>query len=147
MKEEQIDTSSEFARVIDWKPQWSVGAPLPQIFSNGYQTYLTYFIDTRDPNWDGSYTTLIDNKSGISFPIAIVTFIRPNSHRFGIVNDEAANGHPLYDKGLDVYRAHIIENSTWIEEGHFIKFITDIRTNTGLITNIFFFSFTTKYLR
>ena len=116
MKEEQIDTSSEFARVIDWKPQWSFGAPLPQIFSNGHQTYLTYFIDTRDPNWDGSYTTLIDNKSGISFPIAIVTFIRPNSHRFGIVNDEAANGHPLYDKGLDVYRAHIIENSTWIEE-------------------------------
>ena len=116
MKETQIDTSDEFARVIDWKPRWSSGAPLPQVFANGHQTYLTYFVDTPDPNWDGSYTTLIDNKSDTSFPIAIVTFIRPNSHRFGIVNDEAADGHPLYDKGLEVYSAHIIENSRWIEE-------------------------------
>ena len=116
MKEKLIDSSNEFARVIEWKPRWSTGAPLPQVFSNSHHTYLTYFIDTRDPNWDGSYTTLIDNKSDTSSPIAIVTFIRPNSHRFGIVNDEAVNGHPLYDKGLEVYRAHIIENSSWIEE-------------------------------
>lgn len=46
----------------------------------------------------------------------VITFKRTNSHRFGIVNDEAASGHPLYDKGLEVYRAHIIENSSWIEE-------------------------------
>lgn len=111
-----IDLTKEYAREIEWIPEWSYGAPLPQIFSNGHKTYLTYFIDTPDPNWDGSYTTMVDNKSDNIFPLAIVTFIRPNSHRFGIVNDEAADGHPLYEKGLRVYSAHIIENSTWIEE-------------------------------
>lgn len=116
MNEKNIYTSNESARVIEWTPQWSTGAPLPQVFSNGHQTYLTYFIDTPDPNWDGTYTTLVDNNSDTVFPIAIVTFIRPNSHRFGIVNNEAANGHPLYEKGLETYRAHIIENSSWIEE-------------------------------
>ncbi len=116
MTEKNIDKSPELPRVIEWKPQWNIGAPLPQVFANGHRTYLTYLIDTPDPNWDGTYTTLIDNTSDNSFPIAIVTFIRPNSHRFGIVNDEAANGHPLYNKGLEVYRAHIIENSNWIEE-------------------------------
>lgn len=111
-----IDITKEYARVIEWTPAWSCGAPLPQVFSNGHETYLTYFIETPDSNWDGSYTTLIDNKSDTTYQLALVTFSRANSHRFGIVNDEAADGHPLYNKGLQVYAAHIIENSSWIEE-------------------------------
>ena len=111
-----IDITKEFARVIEWTPAWSYGAPLPQIFSNGHKTYLAYFIDAPDPNWDGSYTTMVDSKSDNTCLLAIVTFIRPNSHRFGIVNDEAVGGHPLYEKGLQVYSAHVIENSSWIEE-------------------------------
>lgn len=112
----QIDISREYARQIDWSPSWDTGAPLPQVFSNGHNTYLAYLINTPDPNWDGSYTTMIDNTSDKTFPVALVNFIKPNSHRFGIVNDEAANGHPLYDKGLQVYAAHVVENSSWIEE-------------------------------
>jgi hypothetical protein len=87
----------EFAREINWTPQWSGGAPLPQVFSNGHNTYLTYLTNDND------------------FAV-IVTFNSSNSHRFGIVNDEAANGHPLYGKGLKVYRAHVIQNSSWIKE-------------------------------
>lgn len=116
MKKKNIDISNESPRVIEWLPQWDTGAPLPQVFANGHQTYLTYLVHEPDPNWDGSFTTLIDNTDDTTFPIAIVTFIGSNSHRFGIVNDEVANGHPLYDKGLEIYRAHIIENSSWIEE-------------------------------
>jgi len=115
-KEGQISFSQEWAKIIEWAPAWATAAPLPQVFSNGQNTYLTYMINTPDPNWDGSYTTMIDNKSDKTFPLALVTFIKPNSHRFGIVNDEAADGHPLYKKGLEVYRAHIIENSSWIDE-------------------------------
>ena len=92
-----METTSEFAREIDWTPQWSCGSPLPQVFSNGQSTYLTYLTDDND------------------FAI-IVTFNGSNSHRFGIVNDEAINGHPLYRKGLEVYRAHIIQNSAWLQE-------------------------------
>ena len=98
MKEKQIDTSREFAKVIAWTPTWSTGAPCPQVFSNGHETYLSY------------YTDEVDNA------LVLVTFFKSLSHRFGIVNDEAADGHPLYDKGLETYRAHIIENSSWIKE-------------------------------
>ena len=89
---------------------------MPQIFSNGHRTYLIYLINEPDPNWDGTYTTMIDNTSETLYPLALVQFIRPNTHRFGTVNDEAANGHPLYGKGLEFYSAHTIENSRWIEE-------------------------------
>jgi hypothetical protein len=98
MKENQIDNLNEFARVFEWKPAWSSGAPCPQVFSNGHETYLSYYTDEE-----------VDT-------IVLVTFFKSLSHRFGIVNDEAADGHPLHEKGLETYRAHIIENSRWIEE-------------------------------
>jgi len=85
-------------KVIEWTPAWSTGAPCPQVFSNGHETYLSYYTDEAE-------NTLV-----------LVTFFKSLSHRFGIVNDEALNGHPLYEKGLETYRAHIIENSRWIEE-------------------------------
>jgi hypothetical protein len=94
----QINTLSEFARVIEWTPEWSTGAPCPQVFSNGHETYLSYYTDEEENT------------------CVLVTFLRSLSHRFGIVNDEAADGHPLYEKGLETYRAHIIENSKWINE-------------------------------
>jgi hypothetical protein len=68
------------------------------VFSNGHETYLSYYTDEAEDN------------------LVLLTFFKSLSHRFGIVNDEAAGGHPLYEKGLETYRAHIIENSKWIEE-------------------------------
>jgi len=87
----------EFAKVINWEPEWSLGAPCPQVFSDGNKTYLTY--NAKD-----------DNETSV-----LVTF-DADTFRFGIVNDEAAAGHPLNKKGLQVYSAHLIENSSWIEE-------------------------------
>lgn len=109
-----LDKTKEYARVIDWTPTWDNGAPMPQVISNGFRTFLIYLIGQPDPNWDGSSVTMIDNTSSANYPLALVEFIQPDSHRFGIVNDEAANGHSLYSKGLEFYSAHIIENSTWI---------------------------------
>jgi len=109
-------SSEESVREIFSLPQSDVGAPLPQVFSSGWKTFLIYMISEPDPEWDGSYVNVIDNKSNTDYPIAIVEFIHPQSHRFGIVNDEAINGHPLYLKGLRPYSAHIIENSSWINE-------------------------------
>jgi len=111
-----FDTNNEYARVISWDPSWNLGAPCPQLFSNGYKTYLIYYINEPDPAWDGSYTTMINPGEDNVYPLALVEFIHPHSHRFGIVNDEAAHGHPLYEKGLETYAAHIIENSSWISE-------------------------------
>jgi len=112
----KIDKTKEYARVINWTPSWSTGAPMPQVYSNGHKTYLIYLVNQPDPEWDGSCATVIDNTSATTYPLALVEFVRPDTHRFGTVNDEASNGHPLYDKGLELYSAHIVENSTWINE-------------------------------
>ena len=111
-----MDTKLEHAVVIDWSPAWSGGAPCPQVFSNGHKTYLMYYIEESDPKWDGSYLTMIDPSSKSVYPMALVEFINPNSHRFGIVNDEAISGHHLYRKGLKVYAAHKVVNSSWLAE-------------------------------
>lgn len=111
-----MHNNQEHATVIDWSPSWSAGAPCPQVFSNGHKTYLMYYLEESDSNWDGSYVTMIDPSSDSVYPLAVVEFIHPDSHRFGIVNDEAIQGHHLYRKGLEVYAAHKIVNSSWLDE-------------------------------
>jgi hypothetical protein len=108
--------NEEFAREIEWIPKWSSGAPCPQVLSNGNKTFLIYYIDEPDPGWDGTYSTMISPGSETSYLLALVEFKFVQSYRFGIVNDEAAGGHPLYGKGLEFYAAHIIENSSWKNE-------------------------------
>lgn len=107
--------TDEFARVIEWTPQWDIGAPMPQVFSNGHKTFLIYLVHEPDPNWDGTYINIIDNTSETIYQLALVEF-SGGTFRFGIANDEVFNGLPLWDKGLEAYSAHIIENSTWITE-------------------------------
>jgi len=107
--------TDEFARVIEWTPRWDTGAPMPQVFSNGHKTFLIYLINEPDPNWDETQVTMIDNTSETTYSLALVEF-RGHSFRFGIANDEVFSGLPLWDKGLEGYAAHIVENSTWINE-------------------------------
>ncbi len=107
--------SEEYARVIEWKPEWDTGAPIPQVFSNGHKIYLIYHISEPDPHWDGTYVTMIDNSSETQYPLALVEF-DGGDFIFGIANDEVFGGLPLWNKGLEGYEAHIVENSKWIEE-------------------------------
>ena len=88
---------------------------MPQVFSNGQKTFLIYLINEPDPNWDGTYVTMIDNTSNTIYPLALVEF-NGNTFRFGIANDEVFSGLPLWNKGLEGYAAHVIENSTWVKE-------------------------------
>ncbi|HEY1045375.1 MAG TPA: hypothetical protein VGF79_02980 [Bacteroidia bacterium] len=107
--------TNEFARVIEWTPRWDTGAPMPQVFSNGHKVFLIYIILEQDSNWDGTDVTMVDNTSVTTYPLALVEF-NGHSFRFGIANDEVYNGLPLWNKGLEGYSAHIIENSSWINE-------------------------------
>lgn len=107
--------SGEFAKVIEWNPKWDLGAPMPQVFSNGHKTFLIYLINEPDPNWDGTYVNMIDSTSETKYPLALVEF-NGSTFRFGIANDEVFSGLPLWKNGLESYSAHIIENSTWINE-------------------------------
>ncbi len=107
--------SDEYARVIDGFPQWSTGAPMPQVFSGDGRTFLIYLINELDPDWDGSYITMKSNTLEVNYPLALVEF---DSHtfKFGMFNDEVSSGYHLYKKGIVAYSAHIIENSRWINE-------------------------------
>jgi hypothetical protein len=107
--------TEEFARVIEWTPHWDKGAPMPQVFSNANKTLLIYLINEPNPNWDGTYLNIIDNSSETIYPLALVEF-SGHTFRFGIANEEVFSGLPLWVKGLESYSAHIIENSTWINE-------------------------------
>jgi len=102
--------------VLENVPASDIGAPTPQVFSNGMETYLVYRTEDVDPDWDGTEVQVIDPRNDDVHVLAIVDFIRPNTHRFGVVNDEAARGHPLYRNGLKPYEAYQIRNSSWIDE-------------------------------
>ncbi len=107
--------NSEYAKIIDWPLKWDVGAPMPQVFGNGHKTFLLYMISEPDPNWDGTYTTVVDNSSTNKYPLALVEF-DGGTFKFGIANEEVFGGLPIANKGMGWYEAHIVENSKWIEE-------------------------------
>ncbi len=86
------DDSTEYARVIDWTPQWDGGAPMPQVFSNGHKTFLIYLISENDPDWDGNNVTMIENASDTVCPLALVEFAG-GTVKFGIANDEVFGGY------------------------------------------------------
>lgn len=116
------NTDGEYARVIEWTPQWDTGAPLPQVFSNGRKTFLIYLTDEPISNSDKTYVTIdnvnliaVNNTSESQYPLALVEF-DGHDFRFGIANDEIFSGLALWGKGLEAYAAHIIENSSWINE-------------------------------
>jgi hypothetical protein len=109
------DGLTEYARVIDCSPQWDSGAPMPQVFSNGHKTFLIYLINEPDADLNGTNLTMIENPSDVMYPLALVEFDGGTS-RFGIANDEVFVGLPLAKKGLQRYRAHIIENFRWVKE-------------------------------
>lgn len=119
--------TDEFARVIEWTPQWDTGAPIPQVFSNGQKVFLIYLINepNSNSNLDVTYVTMNDSTSETTYPLALVEF-SGHTFRFGIANDEVFSGLPLWNKGLEGYAAHIIENSTWIIE---LKNINKVHPN------------------
>jgi hypothetical protein len=48
--------------------------------------------------------------------IAVVSFPLWHDLKMGGPNDEALNGHPLYEFGLQPYSIHRIDNSPWLQE-------------------------------
>jgi hypothetical protein len=113
-REVALAKGEETAVVIDWQPQWDVGAPLPHVLSSGLRTFLVYMVSEPDPDWDGTYANMVDATSDATEPLAIVEFERCYAYKFGGHNDEVIYGHPLYGKGLEAYGAHEVINSRWL---------------------------------
>ena len=71
---------------------------------------------------DSLHTTVVFNAvyPGADGPVgagtAVVRFRLAKASRFGLPNDEALGGHPLYDRGLEYYALGEVLNSSWAVE-------------------------------
>jgi hypothetical protein len=75
------------------------GAPSPAVRSDGHKLLCAYFINS----------TVAPVKS-----VAILKFEGVLQYWFGYPNDEALQGHPLYQFGLEHYGFFTVENSPLI---------------------------------
>ncbi|MCL2580766.1 MAG: hypothetical protein FWE32_12190 [Oscillospiraceae bacterium] len=105
----------ETAVKLDYPYLWSAGAPLPHIVSNGYKTFLIYYIQENHPKWSAQEHDIADLNTGHDDITALVKFTRCYSYKFGGANDEALHGHPLFEHGLGAYEAYYVVNSLWIK--------------------------------
>jgi len=94
-------------------PQSSVGAPMPVIFASEQSLFVVFYLELRDPNWDGKSVKVVSLDTNDE-PIAVVRFKRASTHYFGPPNDEAFGGHPLAARGLKPYGAFEVLSSSWI---------------------------------
>jgi hypothetical protein len=105
-----------YAVPIGFPVSWDVGAPLPYLLQNDYQTFLTFFVRDIDPDWDGTYVSVRSPNSNHSEKLAVVEFDRCKCTKMGTPNEEVLHGHPLDGKGLAGYQAMSVKNSPWLKE-------------------------------
>jgi hypothetical protein len=105
-----------YAEILDLGFQWDVGAPEPHIVSNGMRAFIVCLVGEPDPNWDGTYTTVVSPSDQHDGLFAVIDLWGIQSLRFGMPNDEAIEGHPVWGRGLRAYKAHMVMNSAWLEE-------------------------------
>ena len=80
--------------LADW-PQPAGGAPKPRVLADDTSLSLQYLTVDR--------------------LIVVVRFPLCCYFMFGAPNDEALSGHPLYNRGLEFYSVHEVQNSSLID--------------------------------
>ena len=88
----EVDGRDEALKLPDL-PQSSIGASTPFIISDEQCVVLAYYLEVRDPEWDGQ-TVRVVGPTEVAEPVAIVRFAICYAHMFGPPNDEAFSGHP-----------------------------------------------------
>jgi hypothetical protein len=77
-------------------PRPEAGASSPVVYASDGTLAVAY------------YTTPADDA------VALISFTMPHVHLFGAPNDEALDGHPLYERGLTFYAAFEVRDSSWL---------------------------------
>ncbi len=106
----------QWAEPLDLDVMWDSGAPLPHVVSNGLSAVLICFAVVDDAKGDGTRVEVADPGDPTPVDLLEFTFEGCRAIRFGGPNDEALNGHPLFERGLAGYGPHIVGNSAWIAE-------------------------------
>jgi hypothetical protein len=94
----------EYAETIDFPVKWDAGAPMPHLLTNGYRTFLLFYLPDDFSEDDRTES------------VALVEFHHCMSSKLGTPNEEVFHSHPLHGKGLEPYTAQIVRNSKWIKE-------------------------------
>jgi hypothetical protein len=94
-------------------PQSSIGAPCPAVLSGENFLHLAYYLEEREEGWDGSTVRVVGEHS-LGEPCALVRFTHAIAHMFGPPNDEAFDGHPLAQRGLEPYAVFEVNGSSWV---------------------------------
>lgn len=92
-------------------PSSDVGSPTAVVFASDFDLGLAYYLG------GGSYDD--PEKS------AVVSFKGACSHMFGMPNDEALDGHPLYSRGLRSHAAFEVISSPWVRQLERINSVHD----------------------
>ena len=106
----------EYAVRIEWPHPWDTGAPVPRVLSSGPVVLLLYLMADTDADWDGTWVTVVDPVGTAPQELAIVRFERCATYKFAPPDEDTFLRHPLHNKGLEPYAAHVVENSSWIVE-------------------------------
>jgi hypothetical protein len=106
----------EYAVPFELGIRWSAGAPLPHLLSSGLRSFVAFYLEVPDPNWDGTYVRIVDPTDGTVESLALAEFKGSVAVKLGPPNDEVLHGHPLDGRGLAGYGAYVIENSRWLKE-------------------------------
>ena len=93
-------------------PQSSAGAPIPLLVQDERRAIIAYYVEQRDPEWDGT-TVRVVGPDSVDELVAIVEF-NTSATMFGPPNDETFSGHPLAARGLRPYGFFEVLDSSWI---------------------------------
>lgn len=102
-----------YAERADLGVKWDTGAPMPVLIS-GVRTFVAFYLSIHDPLFDGTDSRMRDPRR--DHGIGVVEFKSMTSVKMGTPNDEVLNGHPLWGSGLELYSAHEVRNSPWIND-------------------------------
>jgi hypothetical protein len=105
-----------YAEAVDLGVVWDTGAPLPHVVSGSSRTVLLCRAAEPDADWDGTNVRSASPSDSDQAMFVEMTFDGCATTRFGSPNDEALNGHPLWGRGLEFCRGHVVLNSSWLEE-------------------------------
>jgi hypothetical protein len=89
----------QYAERIDLGIRMDPGAPEPRVISDSQNTVVIFYVSGQD----------MAAKGMVHFKGTYLT-------KFGGLNDEAIEGHPLHNHGLEPYATHVVRNSEWISE-------------------------------
>ena len=92
-----VDAEDSVVALADL-PRPPAGAGEAVLFASEYLLQIAYYAYERDD------------------AVALVTFSGPEAHYFGPPHVDAVDRHPLHVRGLDIYGAFEVCDSSWIRE-------------------------------